>query len=331
MNIAYAVCGEGAPLIFPPVSYSHVQLNWEHRYFVPSRRLILEALAKRFQLIQFDHRGQGMSSRGLTTFEMTDFVLDLEAVVERVNPGPLIIYAGGGNAHQSIMFTVRHPESVKALIISASSPALGDLSPSFFRDFAIDNWDFFLESQLARGLTHDEVRRGVELIKQTTSREDYIIEAEVWSRSDVSGLLSEIHVPTLVLHPRLMTMFPVEQSKRLSAQIPGARMELIEGESIYGDSESAMHAIERFLSRQTLHDYEASAAHSVVASGAHRLSRRETEVLRLIAAGRSNQQIADELVLSLRTVERHITNLYGKIGAHGKAEATAYALRHGLE
>jgi DNA-binding NarL/FixJ family response regulator len=60
------------------------------------------------------------------------------------------------------------------------------------------------------------------------------------------------------------------------------------------------------------------------------LTPREAEVLRLIARGCSNQQIADELVLSVRTVERHITNLYAKIGAHGKADATAYALRHGL-
>ena len=60
-----------------------------------------------------------------------------------------------------------------------------------------------------------------------------------------------------------------------------------------------------------------------------RLTRREVEVLRLIARGRSNQAIADELVLSVRTVERHITNLYGKIGAGGRADATAYALtRH---
>ena len=62
-----------------------------------------------------------------------------------------------------------------------------------------------------------------------------------------------------------------------------------------------------------------------------RLTPREGEVLSLIATGKSNQQIADELVLSLRTVERHITNLYGKIGAHGKADATAYALRHGFD
>jgi predicted ATPase/DNA-binding CsgD family transcriptional regulator len=63
------------------------------------------------------------------------------------------------------------------------------------------------------------------------------------------------------------------------------------------------------------------------------LTEREVEVLRLIAAGSSNQEIARELVLSLRTVERHISNIYQKIGATGRvarATATAYALKHGL-
>jgi DNA-binding CsgD family transcriptional regulator/tetratricopeptide (TPR) repeat protein len=58
------------------------------------------------------------------------------------------------------------------------------------------------------------------------------------------------------------------------------------------------------------------------------LSAREIEILRLLAAGSSNQQIADILSISVRTVERHITNLYSKIGAHGRADATAYALRY---
>ncbi len=59
------------------------------------------------------------------------------------------------------------------------------------------------------------------------------------------------------------------------------------------------------------------------------LSRRETEVLRLLARGHSNRRIA-ALSLSPRTVQRHVANLYPKIGAHCRAEATAYALRHGL-
>jgi DNA-binding CsgD family transcriptional regulator len=60
------------------------------------------------------------------------------------------------------------------------------------------------------------------------------------------------------------------------------------------------------------------------------LTAREVEVLRLIAAGRSNREIAAALFISERTVNRHITNLYTKIDAHSKADATAYALRHHL-
>lgn len=60
------------------------------------------------------------------------------------------------------------------------------------------------------------------------------------------------------------------------------------------------------------------------------LSRREAEVLRLLAAGRCNRAIAATLCLSPGTVQRHVANAYLKIGAHNRAEATAYALRHGL-
>jgi DNA-binding NarL/FixJ family response regulator len=60
------------------------------------------------------------------------------------------------------------------------------------------------------------------------------------------------------------------------------------------------------------------------------LTRREQEVLRLVAQGRSTREISDELVLSGRTTARHITNIYAKIGVRNRVEATAYALRHGL-
>ena len=60
------------------------------------------------------------------------------------------------------------------------------------------------------------------------------------------------------------------------------------------------------------------------------LTEREVEVLRLVSMGRSNSEISEELALSIRTVERHITNFYGKIHARGRAEATAYAFSHGL-
>jgi predicted ATPase/DNA-binding CsgD family transcriptional regulator len=60
------------------------------------------------------------------------------------------------------------------------------------------------------------------------------------------------------------------------------------------------------------------------------LSERELQVLRLLACGQSNAEIASELVLSVRTVEKHVANVYAKIGARGRADAATYALRHGL-
>lgn len=60
------------------------------------------------------------------------------------------------------------------------------------------------------------------------------------------------------------------------------------------------------------------------------LTEREVGILRLVVEGRTSREIGDELVLSMRTVERHITNIYAKINAHTRAQATAYALARGL-
>ena len=60
------------------------------------------------------------------------------------------------------------------------------------------------------------------------------------------------------------------------------------------------------------------------------LSQREVEVLRLVALGKSNREIGDELVITEGTVRRHVSNVYQKIGANNRSEATSYALREGL-
>ena len=60
------------------------------------------------------------------------------------------------------------------------------------------------------------------------------------------------------------------------------------------------------------------------------LSPREIEVLRLIATGRSNPQIAEALVISLNTVQRHVSNILAKTGAANRTEAALYARDRGL-
>src|SRR5207249_613041 len=92
-----------------------------------------------------------------------------------------------------------------------------------------------------------------------------------------------------------------------------------------GDTTAIAVLIEGFLDEIGFTRGEATAT----PSGG--LSSREVEVLRLIAAGRSNQQIADELVISINTAARHVANILGKTGAANRTEAAAYARRNAIE
>ncbi len=87
-----------------------------------------------------------------------------------------------------------------------------------------------------------------------------------------------------------------------------------QGESVHPSSSVAAHA-------------KAETPSELYPEG---LTAREAEVLGLLAGGKTNKQIAQELVLSVSTVQRHVANVYAKIGVHGRAEATAYALSRGI-
>ena len=60
------------------------------------------------------------------------------------------------------------------------------------------------------------------------------------------------------------------------------------------------------------------------------LTAREVEVLALVATGKSNRAIAEELVISDKTVARHISNIFIKLDISSRSAATAYAYEHGL-
>jgi DNA-binding NarL/FixJ family response regulator len=62
----------------------------------------------------------------------------------------------------------------------------------------------------------------------------------------------------------------------------------------------------------------------------HGLTARELQVLSLVAAGTTNRAIASELVLSERTVDRHVSNIFTKLGVSSRTAATAYAYKHQL-
>jgi LuxR family transcriptional regulator, maltose regulon positive regulatory protein len=123
----------------------------------------------------------------------------------------------------------------------------------------------------------------------------------------------------------------VELAKTLVAlkRIPAASMQAYKAHKTFQKLEAQM---ETRKVEVILEEIEASSQPpSLDLSNTTGLTRREVEVLRLLAAGKSNQEIASALFLSVRTVERHISNIYRKIGASGnvaRASATAFAIQH---
>jgi DNA-binding NarL/FixJ family response regulator len=99
-----------------------------------------------------------------------------------------------------------------------------------------------------------------------------------------------------------------------------------------GDADAAQ--MDRESARAALAELGAAADLAALAAldGApnHPLSPRELEVLRLLATGATNRRIADQLVLSEKTVARHVSNIFGKLEVPSRAAATAYAYEHGL-
>ena len=91
------------------------------------------------------------------------------------------------------------------------------------------------------------------------------------------------------------------------------------------EHEAAKGIFERLGAKPDLARFEARTT-----AGAHGLSRRELEVLRLVASGKSNREIAAALVISEHTVARHVQNIFAKLGLSSRAAATAFAFEHDL-
>jgi pimeloyl-ACP methyl ester carboxylesterase/DNA-binding CsgD family transcriptional regulator len=326
-NIAYAVSGEGQPFVLMPPPFSHIQLYWtEHTWVRPW----LEGLSARFRFIQYDGRGQGMSQRGLaSSHRLTDNLRDLEAVVERLSLDQFVLMAVSSTGHVAVAYAATHPARVKALILDCCAVSESAWPMGLFQMLPSQNWELFLRSQAPEGQSVSEAQRMVSRLKQTVTQRDWEIRMDASLQARTGEFLASLTMPTLVLRPRDFVQLPMDEAVKLAGGIRNSSLVLIDGATILGDAASGLQAIGDFLA--TLQEASSPAgARRASLEQAARLSSREIEVLRLIAIGRSNQQIADALVISLFTVNRHVSNIFTKTGAANRAEAASYATRQGL-
>jgi pimeloyl-ACP methyl ester carboxylesterase/DNA-binding CsgD family transcriptional regulator len=327
-NLAYAVTGEGPPFVFLPFRGNHVQLNWGNR----RRREWLEALSERFHVLLYDSRGQGMSSRGLPEgLSMDDFVLDLASVMDRAGFESAILLGHGMFGHAALRYAAAFPERVRALVIMGCGVSM-TAWPTSLELLAEQNWDLFLRGQIIAYLPPDELHQEVERIRQFFTQKDYLTVSRAIMSSSVAEYLPRVAAPTLVLHAREFPFVSVDDAVELTAKIANARMVIVDGPPPFGETDANFKALDDFVRSLPLEVAPTSDTSFGLqtATRAAGLSGRELEVLRLVASGKSNQEIADELVISLHTVRRHLSNLFDKTGVHNRTQAAGLARDRGL-
>ena len=131
------------------------------------------------------------------------------------------------------------------------------------------------------------------------------------------GLWQELHAP----YPAARVRVSIGVACRALGDEDGAALEI----------DAARAAFERLEAAPDLAHLDTLRAQAHTALAAARgLTRRELEVLKLVATGRTNRQIASDLSLSEKTVDRHVSNIFAKLDVPSRAAATAYAFRHRL-
>jgi pimeloyl-ACP methyl ester carboxylesterase/DNA-binding CsgD family transcriptional regulator len=315
-DIAYVVGGQGPSLLYMPFHFNHAQRRWTGPMYA-------RGMADRWRTYIYDSRGQGLSSRGLERIpSLDDYQRDLEAVVQANGLSRFAIAAYGGFAHVAIRYAVQHPDRVHALILICTSESFAAWPLVSMIPLAEENWDLFLEVTAPQGVSSKMLEIWMNFQKASVTQDDYVKLVKAFAASDIGDLLPRLSIPVLLLHSERQHWLSAEEGMKLAAKLPDASLVFLEGGAEPDDVQVA-HAALQFLG-----DLPPLTA----PGGEHRekplslLSSRQREVLHLVSHGKTNREIAGALVLSERTVQRHIANIYARIGVRNRSEATAFEL-----
>ena len=322
-DIAYMVCGSGPPLVLMPSPINHLRHLWL------ARNPIFSALAGYFRLILYDSRGQGLSTRGTTpTVSADDYCRDLEAVVDRLGLQRFSVWANGFLAHSAIKYAVERPERVDCLMLQAVSLDPADQFSAHLRDLAVGDWPTFLGVVVAATTAGASYVPTPAQLLEFSTQQDWLARMSDVANFDISDILHRVTQPTLIRVPVGGAIDWQSRAQAVAAKMTNCRLVYINnGDLLIKAVENARLAYDFVSASVSVGRSKPVRSEPHEISG---LSEREVEVLKLLASGRSNQQIADALVISLNTVRRHVSNIFAKTGAANRADAVSYAHRQGL-
>jgi pimeloyl-ACP methyl ester carboxylesterase/DNA-binding CsgD family transcriptional regulator len=324
-RLAYSTVGDGPPIVFGPRWVSHLEEEWAD----PRQRAFYTEIAGKHRVVRFDRVGCGLSSRELDprpTIESES--RQLEAVIDAVGE-PAIVFASSCCCASASQLAVRRSEAVTKLVYFGGYAARDDIPEVTKRsliEFVRTNWR--LGAQMLAGLfdphaSGDEIAYYTRMQRLAATAEAASVFLELDLSADVRGLMPRVEVPVLVLHRRGDRTVPIGRGRELAALLPSARFV-----PLTGDSHLPWCDDQRELQRALAGFLHADAAADT--TGDSPLTPRETEILRFVATGMSNREIASTLILSEHTIHRHVANILHKLTQSTRTAAAAHAARQGL-
>jgi pimeloyl-ACP methyl ester carboxylesterase/DNA-binding CsgD family transcriptional regulator len=334
-RIAYAVHGSGPPLLLAACWLSHLEFDWQS----PVWRHFLLDLGRVATVIRYDERGNGMSDWDVTDFGLEARIADLEAVADAAGLDRFAMVGMSQGGPVGVAYAVRHPRRLSRLILYGTygramdhtDPQAMELEQTFRQMIKVgwarpdSTFRRVFTNLLIPGASDEQAGWLDDLQARATSTDNAVRARAGRMDADVRDLLPELTVPTLVVHARGDRMIDFSLGRELAARIPGARLVSLDSDNhitladepawpVFVDEVAAFLAPDR-------------VAAGTPAGALRLLTDRELDVLQLVGQGRDNAEVALALALSVRTVERHLTSIYAKLGLTGRAARAAAVAR----
>ncbi len=294
-------------------------------------RRFCATLAERHTVVLYDRWGCGLSDRAREDLSHDADVQVLADLVAHLGLRRVALYGPSTGGQVALSYADRYPRNVSHLVLFGMSVVSLSGGPTWMalRDLMLADWAVgaqAIAAVLLAGAEQDEQDRFARLMQAGTTAQMAVALLAAAEGRDVGPLADRVRVSTLVASRRGDRLAPPEASRRLAARIPRAELVLLDGDAhvhYLGDVDAFAAVVLAFLGRRRGSIDPAAGQGGPV----RMLTSRECEVLDPVAAGLTNAVIAERLVLSVRTVERHTLNIYSKLGVRSRAEAVAVAYR----
>ena len=237
VRIAYAVAGDGPPLVHVPGWISHLELDWA----LPASREIWESYARHFRVIRMDKRGTGLSDRNVGDYSLEARVRDLEALVDHLELREFALSGVSEGGPTCVSYAANHPERVRRMVLYgtfAKGAGIGGGAELIAGVKAVVKAEWGVGSRLLSDLFLGEdadpalAQVFTEYQRQGATREDAYAMLEVNAEIDVTDLLAMVRAPTLVVHARADRIVPIDAGRELAAGISNARFVSVEGSHV---------------------------------------------------------------------------------------------------